>query len=76
MIDCCTYIHADDAKYYKILWYQFVLSFYRRKVNIDLQWLIDEDDASLSINCGGIDVLMHDPPADTNKKVIRVIDEQ
>ncbi len=52
-----------------------MLPFSRRMVNIDLQWLIDEHHASLSINCGQIDVLMDYGPADANKKVIRVIDE-
>jgi hypothetical protein len=44
-------------------------------VNIDLQWLIDEYQTSLVVNCGQIDILMDYGPADANKKVIRVIDE-
>lgn len=46
--------------------------------NLDLQWLLDEHKACLSVNCGGIDVLMseHQYGGNTNKKIIRIIDEQ
>jgi hypothetical protein len=51
------------------------MPFSRREVNINLQWLLDEYRASLSIGCGEIDVLMDYYRPHPSNNVIRIIDE-